>query len=76
MAQSIQNYMDSLGPGETASRTRDARYIPVPRKVKCIGGPWSGETIRLQGHETLVFTVQGMTGYYEGKHDLVQWHDV
>ena len=54
--------------------TRRARYIPVPGAFACVGGPYDGETLRLQDNATGVFSVGDWRGRYNQVSDRGYYH--
>jgi hypothetical protein len=54
--------------------TRRARYIPVPGAFECVGGPYDGETLRLQDAATGFFSVGSWTGRYHQVSDQGYYH--
>lgn len=89
MTRHITQVLDELGPAEVkkrrtkflASRTYAKNKHGPSHIVRCIGGPWSYQLIRMRNSATLTIRVGRFVGHYEKiqdgatKHAAQKWDD-
>ena len=54
--------------------TRRARYVPVPSRYECKGGPFDGEFLFLQSGSTCHLVIGGWRGRYTSVSDQGYYH--